>query len=350
MKVLFVTKKRLSNYGISVGLLNSATFVANALEYFDVETKVVSVIDGNCIDREVHLYRPDHVVLEALWVTASKLEELAKKYKHIQWCVRIHSKTPFLANEGIALEWIGQYKKLMKTYHNIHLASNNKEFNQDISKVTKVKFDYLPNIYQPNYKSPHKHKKSTCEFIDIGCFGAIRPLKNHLEQAVAAILFAEELGKKVRFHINAGRTEQRGEEVLKNLRGLFKTSEGHELVEHGWMSHSDFVKLIATMDISMQVSMSESFNIVTADAIYSNVPVVVSEDIDWLPQVYRACPTDTQDIIDKLKVVWKSCLATTINKICLAWYNLKSLYWWLKYIYGTRFATAKQAVGFYKGN
>ena len=60
--------------------------------------------------------------------------------------------------------------------------------------------------------------------IDIGAYGAIRPLKNQLLQALAAIKFAESIGKTLRFHINITRIENNGDPVLKNLRNLFSNS------------------------------------------------------------------------------------------------------------------------------
>ncbi len=342
--ILFVTKQRNNAYGISVGLLNSANFVANALEEIGIKCQVVTVIDGNSIDREVHRVKPRFVFLEALWVTPAKVRELALKYKSIQWSIRIHSKTPFLAHEGMAFEWITEYKKIIKELTNVRMSSNNLDFNNDMSAVTGIDFDYLPNIYKPKFhKHKDKHKKSESKYIDVACFGAIRPLKNHLEQAIAAIIFADDIGKHLRFHINATRTEQKGDQVLRNLRGLFAMSKKHTLVEHPWVSHKDFVRDVGSMDMGMQVSMSESFNIVTADYIYNELPIVVSEDMDWVPAMYRATPTDTKDIIRTLKFAWDTPFLTPINTMALKWYNYKSTMTWVDHI--QRFVSANGAKG-----
>jgi hypothetical protein len=338
MKVLFIIKQRSNTYGVSVGLQNSARFVANALAGVGVDVKVANVVDGNCIDREVYRYRPTHVIIEALWVTPDKIAEIARLHRKVIFNIRIHSKTPFLANEGMAFQWINGYKNIARLHKNVRISSNNYEYNEDMTEVTNFPFDFLPNIYQPNLQVK-KHIKQRSEFIDIGCFGAIRPLKNHLEQAVAAIKFGNILGKKVRFHINASRVEQRGEEVLKNLRSLFEGSSGHKLVEHAWMPHTEFVSLIGSMDINMQVSMSESFNIVTADSILTNVPVVVSVDMDWVPFLYRAVPTDTDSIVNKLRLAWFTRYLTFINKWALDRYNRRSLRVWLRYLYSTKVRT-----------
>src|SRR5574339_131410 len=115
-RVLFICKIRSSFYGPSFGLINSCRFIANALEANDIKAKVVSVVDNSDIDREVHKFKPTHVFIEALWVVPSKFEELIPLHPKIKWFVRIHSKVPFLANEGMAMHWLREYHDLSKVY------------------------------------------------------------------------------------------------------------------------------------------------------------------------------------------------------------------------------------------
>lgn len=72
--------------------------------------------------------------------------------------------------------------------------------------------------------------------IDIGCFGAVRPLKNQLMQAIAAISFARSRGLHLRFHMNGTRIEGGGP-VLKNITAMFARSPDAELVLHPWFDH-----------------------------------------------------------------------------------------------------------------
>jgi hypothetical protein len=338
IKVLFVLKSRVDTYGISLGLINSARFVARAIDKHirNVDTKVETVVDGNFIDKEIHSYKPNHCIVEALWATPAKIEELARKHPAVQFSIRVHSKTPFIANEGIAFEWLTGYADLYRKYANVRLSANNLDFATDARQVLKVPVDYLPNIYMPDTfdeKRGRKKAKPASRYIDIGCFGAIRPLKNTLQQAVAAIIFADQIGKRLRFHINSGRLEQKGDAILKNLRALFAVQEHHVLIEHPWMPHSEFVKIVNFMDLGMQVSFSESFNIVTADQIAHDVPIVVSTDIDWAPYPYRAIPTDTYDIVKRLGYVWRfPKTANFLANRALNKYNKESIGVWKKYL------------------
>lgn len=330
-KILFIIKERVhdSVYGITSGLYNSAQFVVDFLNSNGVETKLVSVTDGNSVDKEVTLFNPDIVVLEALWVTPAKLQELVniKRHQKRRWVIRIHSKAPFLANEGVATAWIKDYTKINSS--RIFLAPNTSELTNQLQSVfPKGKFITLPNLYR--FEKLKFENKSKSDVIDIGCFGAIRPMKNQYQQAIAAIHFANQRGLKLRFHINGTRVEQNGANVLKNIRLLF--SDKHELIEHGWMTHTDFLKLISTMDLGCQVSFSESFNIVSADFVQAGVPIVVSDDIEWMPNILKVSPTESETISKKMWIAYKfRRLLVPLQRVYLRWYEFKAEWIWINH-------------------
>ena len=110
-RVLFLTKERIDGYGYYVGLINSAKLTAECLNKMGIEAKALSIRDNNCIDKEVFKYRPTHCVIEALWVVPDKFKELIKLHPSVQWFVCIHSEIPFLANEGVAIDWIYRYQR-----------------------------------------------------------------------------------------------------------------------------------------------------------------------------------------------------------------------------------------------
>ena len=94
-----------------------------------------------------------------------------------------------------------------------------------------------------------------------------------------------------------------GESIYRNLKSLF-TNSRHQLVEHGWIEHDEFLKLVSTMDIGMQVSFSETFNIVAADFVYVNIPIIGSSEIEWLDKDYQASTTELNDIVKHLENAW----------------------------------------------
>ena len=339
-RVLFICKRRTPNYnnptygyGASYGLLNSCRFLVHALENMGAWAKVIEVTDNNDIDREVTKYKPTHVYIEALWVVPSKFDELIPLHPYVEWNVRLHSNTPFLALESIAIEWIKDYAKLQDKYLQFNIAPNSKKMENDLMKSLGIATEYAPNVYQP-YHDPkyaphfhHGHKDPLS--IDIGCFGAIRPLKNHVIQAMAAIAFANDLDRTLNFHINYSRIETSGDNVYKNLVSLFEDS-GHNLVTHDWMDHEKFLKLVSQMDLGLQVSMSETFNIVAADFAFLNVPIIGSKEIEWMNALYQANPTDIDSIIGHLEVAWlgRKVNLQKVNSWGLHKYNEHSRHVW----------------------
>ena len=329
LKVQFITSDRVKDrYGITSGLFNSATFVVRYLKELGVDARLSSIPDSNAIDKVVTEFNPDVVIIEALWVPPAKFVELfgIRRHRLRRWIVRIHSKAPFLANEGLATEWIRQYASIQDV--KIQLAPNTRELAEQLASCFPYgEFLCLPNIYYPaKYKPTRKKQDNT--WIDIASFGAIRPMKNQYQQALAAIHFAEKKGRLLRFHVNASRTEQKGDNALKNMRSLFDGSP-HELIEHPWYAHAEFLKVANRMDIGMQCSFSESFNIVTADFVTAGVPIVVSEDIEWAPGLLKCPPTSHRLMIKRLGRAWRfPKLATWLQRLALSIYNIKAELAW----------------------
>lgn len=345
-KVLFVVKCRdlpylnerpVENYSycMTSGLLNSASLVSEMLNNNGIESKVVQVIDNNQIDREVSLYKPTHVMIEALWVVSEKFKILQKLHPHVKWVIRIHSEIPFAANEGIAVQWLNEY--IVKK--NVYIAPNSKRLYRDLENYFKAsmpfikdKLIYLPNHYEKERVIEHEHNHRV---LNVGCFGAVRPLKNQLLQAYAAIEYARRVDKKLRFHINSQRVEQNGNPVLSNIRALFAglNPSKYELVEHKWLKHEHFIREVRKMDICLQVSFSETFNITTSDAVSQGIPVVVSDEVDWVSSLFKAKTGDTSDIVSKMGLaITLGKFGSYLNFRGLINYNRDSVKMWLHYL------------------
>jgi len=318
MNVLFILKYRDNSYDcdaatygyslLSSGLMNSAKFVCDNLVKEKIDATVANAVDNNDIDHLVTEAKPDVVIIEAYWVVPEKFEILVKLHPTVKWVIRNHSAMPFAAGEGQIMDWSLRYMD----YDNVYVSCNDLRPNNELRELVAI---YKPTwtaedvaervIYLPNYYPVHAHKTTKVfndkkETLDIACFGAIRPLKNQLIQAIAAIKLADEWGKTLNFHINATRIEGGGNSILQNLRKLFAKLP-HKLVEHSWLPHDEFKILVASMDLSLQVSYSETFNIVTADAVYEGVPVVTSGDIKWVHEVYTADPNSSDNIVYVMK-------------------------------------------------
>ena len=346
-KVLFILKRRHdyneikhSYTGLSTGLFNSANFMNQMLLDSGIQSDIYVAVDNNDIDREVTKFRPTHVIIEAIWVVPEKFYVLTKLHPNVKWIIRLHSETPFLANDGMAFDWIGEYAN----FKNVHVAVNAPRILGEMRTFLKIKNGltnddvnekviYLPNYYPQEYKT--KELNNDSDVINISCFGAIRPLKNHMTQALASIKFAEKIGKKLRFHINSERVEMKGDSVLNNLKGLFQHlyKKDHQMICHGWHPREEFLTICEQMDIGLQCSFSETFNIVGADLVSQGVPLVGSTEIPWAPKRYCASPVDSEDIYDKLLLTYITLTDNvSMHQKELTEYTNKTKEIWVEYL------------------
>lgn len=316
-RALFIVKTFPSKkYGS--GLSNSCRFVCRMLEENGYEVKMEEAIDGNCIDRFVHGFKPQVCFIEAYWVTPAKFQELQRLHRKVKFVVRNHSQVPFLSQEGIAFEWTLAYARI-----GVEVACNAIEAYQSVKEYVTSHDESLAGMvtYLPNHYPLKRHEnrgmlmygnyggRTICgqwnypvldvdgvKVLNIGCFGAVRPLKNHVNQALAAMQVADQLKMKLNFHVNGSRLESGGSPVFKTLNAIFENHPRHKLIVHGWLTHSDFRDLLTCMDAVMQVSYSETFNVVSADAVTTEVPVVASTEVFWLRGLPKADPNYVNDI------------------------------------------------------
>lgn len=343
-KALFLLKRRedasySSSNQIATGMWNSSKFVVDALQEVGIDAVVEVVVDANSIDAVCVQHDPDFVFIEGLWVVPTKFVELMNlaRHTHRQFIVRIHSEIPFLATEGIAMEWIGQYLKDGVTVApNAPRAHDQlKAYAEMIGITNQTLIPYLPNCFPTDFRDYDQTELDTSEkeSIDIACFGAYRPLKNHLQQALIAMRFAESLGKKLRFHVN-DRKDQGGQPIFKNVQGMFShlPSDGFELVIHEWEDRQTFLQSIEGIDLLMQDSLSETFNIVAADATWVGRPVLGNKEIPWLYSLWSD-PTDQHKAMKVLSTIWQNKTFTiTQNRARLRSYAKQSQSIWFKYL------------------
>jgi hypothetical protein len=311
-KILFIIKQRYT-YGQKTkayGLYNSCDFVTRKLNELGIEAKVVQVVDNNSIDKEVSLYKPTDCFIEALWVVPEKFLILAKLHPDVNWHIRLHSKSEFIAVEGNAFNWMNEYINLRNNGIKIFLSANNYEFYKNLNVIyPNFNISYTPNLYYPSDEYPASDipdLRTIENEFHIGIFGALRPLKNHLQQAIWAIEYGKLIKRPVAIHINVSEHESYASSngvsnVLNNLRNLFKLQTSARLVEHPWYSHSDFLYIVKQMDLGMQVSFSETYNITAADFIHMDVPIIGSNEIKFINGLSTMDSNSSDEAISVIK-------------------------------------------------
>jgi hypothetical protein len=164
--------------------------------------------------------------------------------------------------------------------------------------VYKSKVLHLPNLYDIERVHRKRDESHDHRVLRIGSFGAHRLLKNHTTAAAAALMMAERRGSDLEFTVNGGREENGGKpnSIMTSLRNMFDRVPWARLIEAPWAEWSQFRQTVAHMDLCMQVSFSETFNIVVADGVCEGVPSVVSNAIEWTPSDWHAHVDDADHI------------------------------------------------------
>lgn len=275
MKLLFITrspgKKPIQS------LSDASNYAVQYIKKIGVDVSSVSISDYSYIEDVMDIYKPSHVIIESIFIPPVSFLKYMNLYRNVKWYIRIHSDVGFFFTETFGMPWIKDYQSINEN-NNIFIAVNNQRFTETLNDILMFPVVYLPNLYKEDFNFVEKNQNN--DYIDIGCFGALRQMKNQGYQAMSSIRFAKKINKKCRFHINLAKSELKKNSVISNLRATFKNTE-HELVEHGWLNHNDFVKLIQQMDFGTQLSFSESFNFITCDFLSNGVPIAVSDTISW---------------------------------------------------------------------
>lgn len=277
--------------GASIGLGVNAGLTATALQQAGIAADAMAVSHagqiGGLLEQEPAIRL---VVIEGFWLTPEELAALAESWPAVTFAARCHSQVAFLQVEPQTIARIRGVLEFSRRLPNVKLASNSERFSDWCLEVWGDCW-LLPNLYD---LSPRAEAKQPTYYhtLRLGSFGALRLQKHHTVAAAAAVAVSRRLGRDVEFFVNTGRDEPGSATVLQAIRNMFCFVRGVRLVESPWQTWTGFRQLVATMDCCFQLSSSETFNLVTADAATAGVPSVVGEAIDWVPADWRATIDD----------------------------------------------------------
>ncbi|MHB8407819.1 MAG: hypothetical protein ACYDHY_06850 [Acidiferrobacterales bacterium] len=237
-----------------------------------------------------------HAIIEAVWLEPDMVKRLATVDRpDVEFVVRAHSKIGFLQVEPEAIPKVRDIIKLSTEFKNIHFSSNNDEFCHALEEVYGPVL-YLPNLFDmPPVSLPKPFPVDRP--LRIASFGATRLLKLHPNAALAALEVAKLVasgligteaqdGFPLEFYINSDSTPG-GESVRRTIRELFKGLSWAKLIEVPWQPADEFRRTIAKMDLTFQLSTTETFCIVAADAVAEGVPVIAGPAITWVPREFQ---------------------------------------------------------------
>ena len=288
----FAANRNISHIGLGVAAINTA----KVLIAHGIKTAVWPIINAEDLRRRLQDRPARQVIISAPWIPSLELQALGNDFPDTQFSVNCHSNVGFLQADRNGVKLVREVMELEAASANIHLAGNSRRFCEWIRFAFSAPCAYLPNLYYLNDEPYPLPRSFTGGTLKIGIFGATRPLKNIMSAAGAALEIARSLRAPLQLWVSAGRAEGGGEVVLGALTEMLNNLPAVELVLNGWQTWPRFRRTVGSMNLLLQPSYTESFNMVTADGVAEGVASVVSSAIDWAPDDWKADVDDALDI------------------------------------------------------
>lgn len=279
-----------------IGLGVNALHTAKCLRKAGIGCDIYPVWKPEDIETELHKHGGiTHAIIEAPWIEAPRMAKFTLNHPHVHFVVRAHSQIGFLQVEAGAIRIMRDLVALQEGSLNFTLSANSKQLSAFFAKSYQAHCLYLPNLYDLARTTRRSPAHATGRTLRIASFGALRILKNHATAAAAALTIAQQRHCDLEFFITVNR-EEHGKGVLDSLRQMFVSVPYAKLHEVPWQTWPEFRRTVAHMDLCIQVSYTETFNLVTADAAAEAIPSVVSSAIEWTPRHWRADVDSSDDV------------------------------------------------------
>lgn len=345
LNVVIVYKNFRKFHGVShIGLGICALNNSKALNQMGIRCRVVPIDDYTAIGPYLEAMNPvpTHVIVQALWVPSETMGNLAGEFPDTQFAAVCHSNVGFLQAEPRAITLFKEYISLERETVNFHASGNSLRFCRSVEESLTEPCTYLPNMYWLHHKhgEPKRIWRDIGGTLRIGIFGASRIQKNMLSGVMASIEIASNMGAFTEIYISSGRDDggaQRANNVRQGARNLVAGLPNVKLIEAPWSTWTQFLKIVGSMNLLMQPSYSESFNIVTADGCAEGVPSVVSSAITWAPKSWMADTDDASDIARVGVGALNDPMSATHGFNHLKRHNRESEYHWLQYLLDNKF-------------
>ena len=320
-----------SNIGLGVSALHTVRVLRRA----GVAVEAASIAEPADVKARL-LDRPGvtHCVLEAPWVSRDTTAELLHAFPKVHFLVRSHSQIGFLQVEPGAIQLLRELLTLQDNALNLTVATNSRTLKRFFETAYGGHALYLPNLYDLERIIRKRDTTHTSRTLRIGSFGALRLLKNHTTAAAAALMLAKKRGCDLEFWVSVENDTMGGLAVLDALRKMFDGLSWAKLVERPWEDWATFRQTVSGMDLCLQISMTETFNITTADAVAEGVPCVVSPCIEWAPDYWKADTDRLEDVVRIGSSLLASCEGAEDGLVALGTFVADATDRWIDYLTG----------------
>jgi hypothetical protein len=283
-----------------IGLGNNALLTCKVLRSLGYKADLLGVWTAEDIEKALSATGPaaeaTDAIIEAAFIDTLAMRTLMFEHPSVHFVSRCHSQIGFLQVEAGAVRWFREYGYLQDSSLNFSFSANSLRFCTFWRGVYNQRCLYLPNLYFfQDRVPPPLPLPNTSGIVRIGSFGSMRLLKNHTTSAAAAMLVARRKASDLEFYVNINREEQ-GKGVHNAIQAMFANLRWAKLIDVPWESWAVFRQTIQHMDLCLQPSFTETFNICSADAAAEGTPSVVSAAIEWCPPSWTCDSDDAEDV------------------------------------------------------
>jgi len=334
----YPNQPQVSHAGLGVSALNNVRVLRKEGFWSDVWPTPSSAAIATMVDQEQSASHRDgkvpisHMIISAPWVATPDLTNIIHGRTEVDWAMCSHSNVGFLQADPRAIQYLREDGELAESAVNFTLATNSKRLQGWWQQAYHQAMTLLPNLYDLDDHFPHHSPWTPGTLLKIGCFGAVRPLKNHIAAAGAAVEIANRMRAECEFWINSGRTETGGATPLSAVREILSGLSNIRLCEYPWSSWAAFRSQVRAMHLLIQTSYTESFNMVTADGVSEGVPSVTSEAIDWVPNNWKVPVDDVNAVASAGIALLHDPSATASGFQALQNHNRQALASWTNFL------------------
>lgn len=272
-----------------------------------------------------------HYVISAPWISSPVIQDAINQFPDVQFAVNCHSNVGFLQADTFGVKLLREYMDIEKGTQNFCVAGNSKKFCRWVNRAYSSECLYLPNAYYLDQHSRSNRPVFSGGVLRIGAFGAIRAEKNFMSAAGAVLEMANDLKVDTELWVSSGGPEGVNY-ILNSMHALLDNIPGIKIVNSHWSSWPEFRRIVGSMNLLLQVSYTESFNMVTADGIAQGVPTVVSDAIDWVPAHWQAFMDDVNDIARAGERLLHDVRAPHDGLVHLERHNADAVKAWLRFL------------------
>ncbi len=335
MKLILAYKNFAANRHVShIGLGVSAMNTCKMLRSRGIATEVWPLVHARDLAERLHREPATHVVISAPWIPSVEIQTLITRYPDTRFAVNCHSNVGFLQADSNGVKLVREAMEIECGAHNFHISGNSLRFCNWLRTTYARPCTYLPNLYWLDGQ-PRCRPQFYGGTLRIGAFGAVRPLKNFMSAAAAAVTIARGLKADLELYISSGRMEGGGDVVMRAVHAMVDRIPGVRIMQNGWQSWPTFRQSVGNMHLLLQPSYTESFNMVTADGVAEGVASVVSHAIDWAPDHWKAMADDVLDIARVGRALLRDPQAVHDGYHALKKHNSYGIEAWMRFLDST---------------